>query len=148
ALEAGTLLGGMSAGEETRLLDLLAGLNQFDVTYALLAKLASLRSRSDAAYAAFFGVALVQAKAHIDRSQWGEAEELLSALRQRSESSAVRLDGFYLLAMNQMLGVCACMQQDFERALQAFRAAQEIFQREVQQAGTQEKAQRFFNAQG
>jgi tetratricopeptide (TPR) repeat protein len=148
ALEASTLLGGMTAAEETRLLDLLAGLNQFDVTYSLLAKLASLRARSDGAYAAFFGVALVQAKTHIDRCQWGEADTLLTALRQRSENTAVRLDPFYLLAMNQMLGACACMQQDFDRALQMFRAAQEIYQREVQLAGTQERAQRFFNAQG
>jgi tetratricopeptide (TPR) repeat protein len=148
ALEAPTLLGGMTAEEETRLLDLLSGLNQFEVTYALLAKLVALRPRSDQAYAAYFGVALVHAKSQIDRCLWSEADTLLSGLRRRSESSALRLDGFYLLALNQMLGVCTCMLQDFDRALQAFRAAQELFQREVQQGGTQERIQRFFNPQG
>src|SRR5262249_53958788 len=147
ALEAPMLLGGMTAPEEARLLDLIAGLNQFDVAYAWLAKLAALRPRSDQAYAAFFGVALVQAKTYMDRCQWTEADSLLMGLRRRAEGSAVRLDDFYLLALNQMIGVCACMQQDFDRALQSFRAAQEIFQREVQQIGIQERGQRFFNVQ-
>jgi tetratricopeptide (TPR) repeat protein len=148
ALEAPMLLGGMTAAEESRLLDLIAGLNQFDVTYAWLAKLVALRPRSDQAYAAFFGVALVQAKTYIDRCQWAEADSLLMGLRRRAEASAVRLDAFYLLALNQMIGVCASMQQDFDRALQSFRAAQEILQREVQQTGVHERAPRFFNVQG
>ncbi len=148
ALEAPRLLSGMSADEETRLLDLLAGLNQFDVTYSWLAKLVALRPHSDQAYAAFVGVALVQAKTLMDRCEWGEADALLSGLAKRSEGSGVRLDGMYLLAMHQMLGVCACMHQDFDRALRVFRTAQEILQREIQHAGTQERMQRFYNSQG
>ena len=148
ALEAPTLLGNMTTQEEARLLDLIAGLNQFDVTYAWLAKLVALRPRSEHAHAAYFGVALVQAKTHMDRCEWAEADSLLVGLRRRTEGGNARLDAFYLLVLNQMIGVCACMQQDFDRGLQAFRAAQEIYQREVQQAGTQERMQRFFNLQG
>src|SRR5439155_16876377 len=103
---------------------------------------------SDQAYAAFVGVALVQAKTHLDRCEWGEADALLSGLAKRSEGSGVHLDAFYLLALNQSLGVAACMHQDFERALRSFRTAQEIFHREVQRAGTQERMQRFYNGQG
>jgi tetratricopeptide (TPR) repeat protein len=40
------------------------------------------------------------------------------------------------------------MIQDFERGLASFRTAQEIFQREAQLAGTQERIARFFNTQG
>ncbi len=148
ALETPMLLSGMTVQEETRLLDLIAGLNQFDATYAWLAKLVALRPRSDQAYAAYFGVALVQAKTYVDRCQWAEADGLLMGLRRRADGGTVRLDGFYQLVLQQMIGVCASMQQDFDRALQAFRAAQEVFQREVQEAGTQQRAQRFFNAQG
>lgn len=147
ALEAPMLLGGMTGEEEARLLDLLSGLNQFDVTFALLAKLVALRPRSDHAHAAFFGVALVQAKTHLDRCEWGEADSLLSGLRRRTEGSA-RLDALYVLVLNQMIGVSACMLQDFDRGLQAFRAAQEVFHREIQQAGTQERMQRLFNTHG
>lgn len=147
ALEAPMLLGGMTGEEEARLLDLLSGLNQFDVTFALLAKLVALRPRSDPAHAAFFGVALVQAKTHLDRCEWGDADNLLSGLRRRTESGA-RLDAFYVLVLNQMIGVSACMLQDFERGLQAFRTAQEVFHRELQQAGTQERMQRLFNGHG
>jgi len=93
-------------------------------------------------------VALVQAKTHIDRCEWGEADNLLVGLKRRTEGGSLRLDAAYLLALNQMIGVCACMQQDFDRALQAFRSAQEIYNREIQQGGTPEGMQRFFNAQG
>ena len=147
ALEAPMLLGNMTGEEEARLLDLLSGLNQFDVTFALLAKLVALRPRSDPAHAAYFGVALVQAKTYLDRCEWGEADNLLVGLRRRSEGGA-RLDAFYLLVLNQMIGVSACMLQDYDRGLQAFRTAQEVFQRELQQPGTQERMQRLFNTHG
>jgi tetratricopeptide (TPR) repeat protein len=47
-----------------------------------------------------------------------------------------------------MIGVSACMLQDYDRGLQAFRTAQEVFQRELQQPGTQERMQRLFNTHG
>ncbi|MCI0683180.1 MAG: tetratricopeptide repeat protein [Gemmataceae bacterium] len=147
-LEAPMLFGGMTGDEEARLLDLLAGLNQFDVTFSLLAKLVALRPRSDQAHAAYFGVALVQAKSHLDRCEWSEADDLLGGLRRRTEAGAARLDGFYQLVMYQMIGVSANMLQDFDRGLQAFRTAQEIYHREVQHTGTQERMQRFFNGHG
>jgi tetratricopeptide (TPR) repeat protein len=146
--DATNTLAAMTGPEEARLLDLLSGLGQFDVTYSLLAKLVALRPRSDQAYAAFFGVALVQAKSHMDRCQWSAAEALLSSLRRRSESSHIRLDGFYMLVLQQMIGVCSSMLQDFDRGIHAFRAAQELYQREVQNANTAEKVPRFFNSQG
>jgi tetratricopeptide (TPR) repeat protein len=146
--EAANQLATMTGAEEVRLINLFSGLGQFDVTYGLLSKLVQLRPHSDQAYASFFGVALVQAKAHMDRCQWSSAEALLSSLRRRSETGSIRLDGFYFLVMHQMLGVCSCMIQDFERGLTSFRTAQEIFQREAQLASTQDRIARFFNTQG
>ena len=74
------LLGSMAPEEEERLLDMVVGLNQFDVVYALLAKLVSIRTTSDPAFRAYIGAAMVQAKQLTDRFQWEEASALLTAV--------------------------------------------------------------------
>lgn len=138
----------ITTDEEQRLLDMIVGLNQFEVVYRLLAKLVSARPNSEPAFRAYIGAALVQAKNLVDRCQWSDAELLLSPLRRRLESSQVRLDAFYLISILNMLGTAACMSQDFERGLVHFRAAAEAFQRDFNTAGPANKADRYVNAQG
>src|SRR5687768_15414365 len=83
-------LGTISADEERRLLDMIVGLSQFDVVYRLLAKLVTARPSSEAAFRAYIGAALVQAKMLVDRCQWSDAELLLSPLRRRLESTQIK----------------------------------------------------------
>jgi tetratricopeptide (TPR) repeat protein len=142
------LLGSITAQEEQRLLDMIVGLNQFDVVYRLLAKLVSARPHSEAAFRAYIGAAMVQAKNLIDRCQWSDAEILLSPLRRRLENSQVRLDPFYQIVILNMLGVAAMMTQDFERGLTHFRAAAEAFQRDFSSPGPANKTERYLNSQG
>jgi tetratricopeptide (TPR) repeat protein len=143
------LLSTMSVDEEERLLDMVVGLNQFDVVYALLSKLVSIRNTSDPAFRAYIGAALVQGKLLMDRFQWEDAGALLTPLRRRFETTPVRVDPFYLITLNNLLGTCACMTQDFDRALGFFRQAQEAFQRDFSASGGQaDKQQRYVSPQG
>jgi tetratricopeptide (TPR) repeat protein len=141
-------LGSISLDEEQRLLDMIVGLNQFEVVYRLLAKLVTARPNSEAAFRAYIGAALVQAKILIDRCQWGDAEFLLAPLKRRLEASQVKLDPFYIIAILNMLGVAAAMAQDFERGLVHFRAAAEAFQRDFSTPGPAARTERYLNSQG
>jgi tetratricopeptide (TPR) repeat protein len=142
------LLGSISADEEQRLLDMIVGLNQFDVVYRLLAKLVSARPHSEGAFRAYIGAAMVQAKNLMDRCQWSDADLLLAPLKRRLESSQIKLDPFYHIAILNMLGVSATMSQDFERGLTHFRAASEAFQRDFSAPGPANKTERYINKQG
>lgn len=146
--EQAYLLGTISLDDEQRLLEMIVGLNQFEVVYRLLAKLVGARPNSEAAFKAYIGAALVQSKILVDRCQWSDAELLLAPLKRRLESSQVRIDPLYLIAILNMLGVCGCMAQDFERGLTHFRAASEAFQRDFSAPGPANKSDRYLNSQG
>ncbi len=146
--EQSSSLAAITPHEEQRLLDMIVGLNQFEVVYRLLAKLVSARPNSESAFRAYIGAALVQAKILVDRCQWSDAEILLSPLKRRLEGSQVKIDPFYRIAILNMLGVCAAMAQDFERGLTHFRAAAEAFQRDFSTPGPASKTERYVNAQG
>jgi tetratricopeptide (TPR) repeat protein len=141
-------LAAITPQEEQRLLDMIVGLNQFDVVYRLLAKLVSARPSSESAFRSYIGAALVQAKMLVDRCQWSDAELLLSPLKRRLEASQVKIDPFYRIAILNMLGVAAAMAQDFERGLTHFRAAAEAFQRDFSTPGPANKTERYVNTQG
>jgi tetratricopeptide (TPR) repeat protein len=143
------LLGTMPAEEEARLLDMVVGLNQFDIVFALLSKLVAIRPTSDPAFRAYVGAALFQGRSLMERFQWEDASALLMPLRRRLESSPVRLDAFYVIVMNNLLGTCAAMMQEFDRALTFFKQAQEAFQRDFSSAGGQtDRQQRYVSPQG
>jgi tetratricopeptide (TPR) repeat protein len=146
--EQAQLLSSISRDDEQRLLEMIVGLNQFEVVYRLLAKLVSARPNSEAAFRAYIGAALVQSKILLDRCQWSDAEMLLAPLKRRLEASATRMDPFYLIVILNMLGVCACMNQDYERGLTHFRASAEAFQRDFSSPGPKGKADRYLNSQG
>lgn len=142
-------LGNVSTEEERRLLDLIAGLTQFEVVYKLLTKLVGARPGSEPAFQAYIGAALVQGKLLMERGQWSDAALLLAPLKRRLEASNVKLDLFYHITLTNMLGVSACMEQDFERGLGFFRQSQETFARDFSHAGgSTERVQRYVNAQG
>jgi tetratricopeptide (TPR) repeat protein len=121
-------LGTMQNAEEERLLDMIVGLNQFDVVFALLYKLVALRPHSDPAFKAYVGAALVQAKQLMDRFHWEEASSLLVPLLRRLDNAAVRVDPMHRVVLCCMLGTCACMMQEFERGVGYFRHAQDALQ--------------------
>jgi tetratricopeptide (TPR) repeat protein len=146
--EQASSLAAITPHEEQRLLDMIVGLNQFEVVYRLLAKLVAARPASELAFRAYIGAALVQAKILVDRCQWSDAELLLSPLKRRLESSQVKVDPFFRIAILNMLGVAAAMTQDFERGLTHFRAAAEAFQRDFSTPGPASKTERYVNAQG
>jgi tetratricopeptide (TPR) repeat protein len=131
AQDAPKLLAAMTAEEEARLLEVFAGLGQFEIAYQLLSRLVSVRSTSPQAFAVWFGAVLVQAKQLVEKNQWEEAKLLLTPLRRRIESTRVSIDPYCLIALYQMLGVCNAMLQDFDQAASWFRLAQEICARDA-----------------
>lgn len=148
AADQGSALAAVTPSEEQRLLDMIVGLNQFEVVYRLLAKLVAARPSSESAFRAYIGAALVQAKMLVDRCQWSDAEILLSPLKRRLDASQVQIDPFYRIAILNMLGVAGVMSQDFERGLTHFRAAADVFQRDFSTPGPANKTERYVNPQG
>jgi Flp pilus assembly protein TadD len=115
----------MSAADEQRLLQLLRGIGQFDATYPLLTALARARPRSLPVQEAHLEAVLVQCKKLAERCQWNAAEKLLmplARLAQESSSSRPAARGTQIAFLN-LLGCCATMNQDFERAAKFFSAA-------------------------
>jgi len=80
----------------------------------------------------------------LDRCKWEEAYSLLAALARRLDANPLQLDAANLLVLNNMLGVCSCMLQDYERGAWYFRTVQEIFQKDLQGG----RWQRWLNRQG
>ncbi len=141
-------LAGMVQAEEQRLLDMISGLQPFEVVYRLLAKLVSLRPGSDAPFRVYIGAALVQARMFVDRCQWEDALLLLNPLKRRIDSSGTQLDPFNQVALCDMLGVCCSMTQSFEKALDHFHEAMKAFQRDFAMPGPASKTDRYVNSQG
>lgn len=140
-------LGALSASEEKRILELLAGLGNFEVAFPLLALLVAQQPQSALVHEAYFGAALVQAKHLMDRFQWDDASALLAGLARKVERAGCTVDSMSLICLNNMHGVCSSMLQDFVRAGEYFRAAQAIFHKDVQAAAGRGDA-RHLNDQG
>lgn len=122
-------LAAMSAAEENRLLDMLRGVSRFEAVYPLLQTLAAARPDSSRVQQTHLEMVLVQARQQADRCQWSEAEQLLLPLAHSVELGALAgksLDPAQRLAFLNLQGVCACMLQDFERAVQCFTLASQL----------------------
>jgi Flp pilus assembly protein TadD len=104
----------MTAADEHRLLELLRAIEDFEVAYPLLRAVASARPASVPVQQACFQVALVQGKKLFDRCDWREASRLLAPLA-RSVAEARGLARPAQAAFLNLLGCCACMEQEFER---------------------------------
>jgi tetratricopeptide (TPR) repeat protein len=108
----------MSAAEEQRLVQLLRSLGQLDTAHNLLRILAGSRPNSAPLQEAYIEVVLVKARALLDRGLWGEAERLLTPLAgQRGASRSTQA------ALLNLLGCCACLNQEHEEGLRHFTAA-------------------------
>ena len=103
---------------EQRLLKIVRGIGQLDVTYTLLRTLLAARPDSPAVQEAYVEAGIVKAKAFMDRCAWTEADRLLTALAQRKGVARPTQ-----AALLNLLGVCACMCQDFEGGVRNFKAA-------------------------
>ena len=101
------VLADMLPADEERLLVLISGLGQLDVSHALLKALAAARPQSLAVQEAFAEVMLVKAKALLDRGDWLQAERDLAPL--------TRIKGLtksHQTILYNLLGLCACLNQD------------------------------------
>jgi Flp pilus assembly protein TadD len=112
----------MAAADEQRLLQLLRGLDQFDVVFPLLRTLTVVRPKSLAAQEAVHEAALVQGKRLADRCEWGAASRLLAPLA-RATTDGRGAGRATQAAYLNLLGCCACMEQDFDRGAKHFTAA-------------------------
>jgi tetratricopeptide (TPR) repeat protein len=118
------LLAEAAAAEESRLVQMLGGLGQFDVAYPLLRRLATVRRESPAAQAAYLEVALVQAKTLADRGDWDAAKDLLAPLgRMAASTGGDRVPRATQVALLNLLGVSCCMLQDYDMGVWYFDAA-------------------------
>jgi tetratricopeptide (TPR) repeat protein len=104
---------------EKLLLRLVRALGHVDTARRLLGQLAAIRPTSAAAANAFFEALLVQAKRLLDRM---DATGALDALRSL-ESQAEKVPGLSRAAYFNLLGCCACLAQDLDRALLCFTEA-------------------------
>ncbi|MBM4070416.1 MAG: tetratricopeptide repeat protein [Planctomycetes bacterium] len=123
-LDREALLGALNAGQEQRLLQLLARL-QFEVAFPLLRELARVRPGSHSSREAYLEVLLLEGRQLIDRGKWEETRDLLApharaATEPEAENVPPRPTHTALL---NMLGCCACMLQDFDHAVAYFTAA-------------------------
>jgi Flp pilus assembly protein TadD len=119
SLPVETPLAEMTEAEERRLLGLLCGIDRFEVIYPLLQRVAAARPGSAAVQAAGFEAALLQAKRLFDRCEWGTAGRLLAEVLHGAGAEQAASRPVRAAAAN-LLGCCACMEQDFERGVDHF----------------------------
>ena len=112
------LLVGVSSEEEGPLIEMARRLGRLDVTLEMLEVLAAARPMSGAAQEAYVEAVLVRARQLIERCEWTEAERLLQPLaREHGIAKANQV------ALRNLLGVCACLNQDAETGQDFFREA-------------------------
>jgi Flp pilus assembly protein TadD len=112
------LLTELSPADEQRLLQVIRSLGQLDTVHTLLKALSDARPRSPAVRDAHVECVVVKAKTLMDRCHWTEAELLLRPMA--AVSSVGRPTQ---VALFNLLGVCACLTQDFDGATRHFNAA-------------------------
>jgi Flp pilus assembly protein TadD len=118
-------LGEMTSAEEQRLVGLLRGIDQFEVVYPILQALAAARPNSLPVQEAVFEAALVQGKKLCDRCEWSQASRLLAPLA-RSAGENRSIGRQVQAACLNLLGCCACMEQDFERGVNYLTSASRL----------------------
>lgn len=117
-------LDALSSADEQRLLALARGLGDVETSYRLLRSLASLpRQRGETVVQeAYLEAALARAKTLLDRSAWGEAERLLGRLA-RDKTALMTAARPVAAAFYNLVGCCACLNQDFQAGVRHFMAA-------------------------
>ena len=115
---ADLLLGELPADDEQRLVKVVRSLGQLDTVHTLLKALADARPRSPAVRDSYIEAVIVKAKTLMDRCSWTEAELLL-----RPMAAVNGVSRATQTALFNLLGVCACVTQDFDGAIRHFTAA-------------------------
>jgi tetratricopeptide (TPR) repeat protein len=116
------LLHRLTAEEESRLVELLAGVEDSEAVLALLKTVRAARPDSALVNVALLEAVLAEGKALFDRCEWPHAEHVLAALaRDRSLLQAAPRDT--QVAVLNLLGCCACLNQNIQNGLQHFAAA-------------------------
>lgn len=114
----GGVLTSITPAEAERLLRMLGGLGRFDAIYPLLQVLAASLPANPTIQNACLEVVLVQAAKLAERCDWAQAEQLLLPLVASTPAGSAHHH-----ALLNLLGCCACMLQDFDRALGYFGTA-------------------------
>ncbi len=112
------LLAELTPADEQRLLKVVRSLGQLDTVHMLLKALADARPRSPAVRDSYVEAVIVKAKMRMDRCSWTEAELLLQPMAAVSGVSRPTQTALF-----NLLGVCACLTQDFDGAIRHFTAA-------------------------
>ena len=112
------LLAELTPADEERLLSVIRGLGQMDLTCTLLSALLGTRPASEAIQEAYCEATLVRGKQIVDRCDWEEAERLLTPLVRDSRVKQATQAAFF-----NLIGCCACLSQDFEGGTRYFLAA-------------------------
>jgi tetratricopeptide (TPR) repeat protein len=120
------ILAGMPRVQEQRLLEVLCGLGRTEAGFALLRMLAKARPNSPAVQEAHLQMVLLHARLLADRCQWTAGAQQLQPLARLigegaapGQTVAVTLQ----IALFNLLGVCACMGQDFSDGARCFASA-------------------------
>jgi tetratricopeptide (TPR) repeat protein len=114
----GAVLASITTAEAERLLRMLGGLGRFDALYPLMRVLAASIPTNQAVHEAHLEVVLVHAKELADRCDWAQAEQLLLPLLTSTPAGSPHHH-----ALLNLLGCCACMLQDYDRAVHYFGSA-------------------------
>ncbi len=112
------VLSELTPADEQRLLKVVRSLGQLDTVHTLLKALSDARPRSPAVRDAYVESVVVKAKTLMDRCNWTEAEILL-----RPMAAITGVGRATQVALYNLLGVCACLTQDFDGAIRHFTAA-------------------------
>ncbi len=112
------VLSELTPADEQRLLKVVRSLGQLDTVHTLLKALSDARPRSPAVRDAHVEAVVVKAKTLMDRCSWTEAEILL-----RPMAAVIGVGRSTQVALYNLLGVCACLTQDFDGAIRHFTAA-------------------------
>jgi len=112
------VLSELTPADEQRLLKVVRSLGQLDTVHTLLKALSDARPRSPAVRDAHVESVVVKAKTLMDRCSWTEAEILL-----RPMAAITGVGRATQVALYNLLGVCACLTQDFDGAIRHFTAA-------------------------
>jgi tetratricopeptide (TPR) repeat protein len=117
----------ISPDEEEQILEFLRGLGHPATAAPLLSVLAKHQPDNAALTRAHLEAVLVQAKQSLDRGDWKEAAGLLAPWVD-SKGFASRPTQAALL---NLLGCCACLNQDFEAGIHAFASALQMVSRDA-----------------
>lgn len=100
--------------EEQRLIELVRGLGNLEVTHQLLRALAQTRPRSTRVFDALFDSALARGRELMGRCRWTETSWLLEPLTRERATRA------QFAALHNLLGCAFFVTQDFDRAARHF----------------------------